>query len=218
MPTQDKIFVKEGDNWFIRNNCEPGREFEALGYLRHQPDFKPKKILDIGCSNGKKLGQILNLYGRLAQGFGLDPSRLAIKNGQKEFPRLKLRHGFSHDLSFFKDDSFDLIIMSFVWHWIDRKKLLQTVSEVDRVLKNKGRLIILDFAPPFSCKVKYHHLPRQKVYTFKQPYWDIFAATQIYSLAYLEEFQHDKKAGFDNRNLCKMAVLEKRIESNYLLI
>lgn len=218
MPTQDKIFAKEGDKWFTRNNYETGREYEVINYLKLQNYFKPKNVLDIGCSNGKKLNQILILYSKKIRCSGLDPSKLAISKGKKEFPGLELHQGFSHDLGIFKDDCFDLIIMSFVWHWIDRKKIFQTAAEVDRVLKNKGRLIVLDFAPPFPCKVKYHHLPKQKVYTFKQPYWDFFTASQMYSLIYLEEFQHDNNARLDNRNLCKMAVLEKRAEGNYPLV
>ena len=85
-------------------------------------------------------------------------------------------------------------------------------------MKNRGRLIILDFAPSFICKTEYHHLPGQEVYTYKQPYWELFTASQIYSLVYLEEFEHNKKAELENRNLCKIAVLEKRIDNNYLLV
>lgn len=220
MSTQDEIFLSEGDNWFRRNDYTSSDVYEVLEYLKSNADFLPNKILDIGCSDGSKLNEICNFYlskNLKTEGCGIEPSKVAIEEGTKRFPNLNLNMGFSHDLDMYTDNHFDLVILSFVFHWVDRTKLFKTFSEIDRVLKNGGRLIIQDFAPPFHCKVKYHHLPDQEVYTYKQFYWETFTASQLYSLLFLKEFQHNKKNVLDNQNLSKIAVLEKRIDENYVL-
>ena len=77
-------------------------------------------------------------------------------------------------------DAYDLVIATFVFHWIDRKSLLASAAEVDRVLKAGGYLIIGDFAPFTPKKVRYHHRPDVEVYTYKQDYAALFLATAGY--------------------------------------
>lgn len=216
MITQDEIFLKEGDSWFKRNEphlaVKRGDEifkfFESSG-------LRPKRILDIGCSNGYRIAALVKKYG--GQGYGLDPSMAAVKSGRKKFPKIKLRRGNSHNLSAYQNYFFDLIIISFVFHWVDRTKLFLTISEIDRVLDNNGYLIIQDFSPIYPCKVKYHHLADKEVYTYKQSYEKIFVASNLYTTILEKEFLHNSVEGINNRNLCRMAILQKRQQFNYPL-
>jgi ubiquinone/menaquinone biosynthesis C-methylase UbiE len=214
MQTQDQIFKEEGNEWFKRNkeaiNNHPRNRI--TDYV-NQVGLKPKKILDIGCSNGYLLNALTKITG--AEGHGIEPGKNAIKDGETEFPNLKFKEGFSHDLSEYQDNSFDLVVTSFILHWVDRSKLLQTVAEIDRVLSEKGHLIIQDFDPTYPCRTKYHHLPTEEVYTYKQQYWNIFTSSFLYNEIFLQEFLHDKNDEFINRNFCKLVVLQKRKQLNY---
>jgi len=88
---------------------------------------------------------------------------------------------------------FDLIIVNFVFHWIDRTNLLRSVAEIDRLLVDGGFLIIGDFFPSNLTKVRYHHLDDEKVYTYKQNYAGIFTASGLYHPVCLITADHSSK-------------------------
>lgn len=216
---QDDIFLKkEGDQYFKRNRCglRSSVDDHLLAYVA-QSGWRPKRILDIGCSNGYKLHEFISLRPD-CEGYGIEPSQLAIEDGIQRFPELKLSIGVSHDLKKFSENLFDGVLLSFVLHWVDRCKLLQTISEIDRVLTEGGLLLIKDFAPLYPCKTKYHHLNEFDVYTYKQEYWNIFLASHMYRLLYIEEFTHGQVDSLDNQQLCKFAVLEKNSNASYPLV
>lgn len=218
MPTQDEIFLTEGDSWYQRNKSALAMKGQdrIADYVRAHK-LGQKAILDIGASNGWRLNLIAPSTN--AELHGIEPSSDAVKDGNELFPRLKLTQGVSHDLSAYKDAFFDLVIVSFVFHWIDRARLLRTISEIDRVLSDFGHLVIQDFDPGFACKTAYHHLPDQSVFTYKQPYWEIFTASRMYSTVASQEFAHDDSvAEFNANNLCKMVILQKRGNASYPLI
>ncbi|OGQ05081.1 MAG: hypothetical protein A2W61_03095 [Deltaproteobacteria bacterium RIFCSPLOWO2_01_44_7] len=215
MNDQREIFKTEGDNYFCRNKetLEKAQNNDVVEYLKWS-GLKVGRILDVGCCFGHVLHLIKSTFPD-TELFGFDPSWEAIGYGKKMYPDLHLRQGFAHDLSHYEDGSFDLVVISFVLSWIDRALLLKTVAEIDRVLKNNGHLIIRDFAPSGPCKVEYHHLPGQGVYTFKHNYWQIFSSTQLYTIIYEHEFLHAPGDELKNENVCKFVVLQKRPELNY---
>ena len=107
MPTQDEIFTKEGDAWFERNDYEPTQDYEVLEYFKTRPDYKPKKVLDIGCSDGSKLNKLNNFFNNTNIDFyGIEPSQLAVNKGKERFPGLNLAQGYSHDLKLFPHPGF----------------------------------------------------------------------------------------------------------------
>jgi ubiquinone/menaquinone biosynthesis C-methylase UbiE len=133
--------------------------------------------------------------------------------------------GVSHDLSAFPDASFDIVTVSFVFHWVDRSKLLQTVSECDRVLKDGGLLAIQDFFPAAPQRRMYHRNPELGVFTYKQVYSDIFRASNIYTSVFRMNFLHpnaehmawdrrdDTLKGGDDHGF--LEVLKKDLNGNY---
>lgn len=172
---QDKIFKQsEGDNWFKRNK-------KALIKKRLRNDLvlkviklfniKPKKTLELGCANGYRLNYIKNKYN--SKCYGLDCSNKAIVCGKNRYKNLSLYCGGVEKLNF-EDSFFDLIIIHFVFHWVDRKLLKKAISEADRVLKDKGVIIIGDFYPLYPVKKAYHHIKDKKVYTYKDDYPGMF--------------------------------------------
>lgn len=217
---QDEVFLKkgEGDAWFRRNESHLRGNTTSIvsAYLSRQR-VRSKQILEIGCSNGYLLAP---LAARGATAWGIDPSLRAIADGRKRFPDLNLVRGISHDLSRFADSQFNIVILSFVLHWIDRAYLLRTIAEVDRVLKTGGLLVLQDFDPDTKHKIPYKHRKDEHMYTYKQRYAELFLASGLYSEKKILQFDHHdntkvKRIAEKGNDSCMMASLRKIGSANY---
>ncbi|PKP60155.1 MAG: class I SAM-dependent methyltransferase [Candidatus Altiarchaeales archaeon HGW-Altiarchaeales-2] len=220
MKTQDEIFKEfEGDGWFDRNKDKIGAKESVSSDLPIKLidlyNLKPKKCLEIGCSNGWRLDEI---YKRInCECIGIEPSKKAVDEGRKKFKNIQFFNSTADSIPL-DDASVDLLIINFVFHWVDRKTLLKTVYEIDRILKDKGYLIIGDFYPDYPTKVKYHHLPDENIFTFKQNYTDIFISTSCYKMiAFLSGHHETHKLTIDVDSNSRMmtALLQKDINFNY---
>src|SRR3990170_3003377 len=178
--SQDGIFAEfEGDRWFGRNR-------EALERFDPQDDpplrlmdlygLRPRRVLEVGAANGLRLATIARQGG--VRAVAVEPSAQAVTDGRARFPEVEFVRGEAHAVPL--DASFDLIIANFVFHWIDRARLLGSVAEIDRLLEDGGFLMIGDFCPPHPTRVAYHHLPEHRVYTYKQDYAAPFLASGLY--------------------------------------
>jgi len=196
MENQKEIFATaEGDQWFLRNQesykknkNENGTIIQSLQDL----EIKPKKILEIGCSNGTRLHNFNVVFG--AECFGIDPSTKAIENGKKEYPSIVLQVGTADALPF-ADNSFDVIIFGFCLTWCDRKLLFKIASEADRCLSDNGYMIINDFYPSFSYKNVYTHT--SGVFSYKMDHAKMFSWNPVYTEIFNTVFTH---GGFEKRN------------------
>ncbi len=99
-------------------------------------------ILDFGCGAGE-FSKIIKHDN--CNFIGLDPSLKMLKKGKSTNNFLKYANGYGENLPF-KKDSFDYIISGFVFR--NLKDAGKSLSEIKRVLKPKGKLIILDFIWP----------------------------------------------------------------------
>ena len=112
MSTQDEFFsLGEGDNYFDRNvdfYTTETEENNLFTVLSNCENFKPKRSLEIGCANGKKVSMIAERYN--CESFGIDPSEKAIKDGKARFPNVRLSTGISSELKF-EDNFFDFVII-----------------------------------------------------------------------------------------------------------
>lgn len=177
---QDFVFAQsEGDNWFERNR----RALEAFDAKADLPlrlielyGLRPRKVLEVGAANGYRLAELAKA--REIEGTAVEPSADAIAYGRAKFPGIKFIQSSAAKIPL--EEKFDLIIVNFVFHWVDREKLLCSVAEVDRLLADGGFLIVGDFFPANFTKVRYHHLTEEEIYTYKQDYARIFLASGIY--------------------------------------
>jgi SAM-dependent methyltransferase len=193
--TQDEIFAaSEGDRWFDRNKddleqFDPQADLPLrLMDLYH---LRPRNVLEIGASNGVRLAAISERYG--ASVVAVEPSRKAIGGGKIKFPHIEFVQGTASTIPL--QESFDLIIVHSVFHWIDRTTLLRSVAEIDRLIVNGGFLIIGDFYPSNLIKVRYHHLTDQQIYTYKQNYAATFLASGLYHIVCLITWGHASPGG-----------------------
>lgn len=183
MKNQDDIFLKkEADAWYTRNarDLTPearGSRNDFVNKLISKHRLHPKKVLDVGSSNGWRL-EAMRRMNPHAQYTGIEPSARAVTAGKKQFPKIRLKRGVAADLPV-ADASADLVLAVFTFHWVARDTLLQSVAEIDRALRDGGHLIIVDFLPGAPRKNSYHH--RRGVFTYKADYGALFEASGNYS-------------------------------------
>jgi ubiquinone/menaquinone biosynthesis C-methylase UbiE len=191
--SQDRIFLQsEGDQWFLRNRgalSQDARMDPVLSLLELY-GLKPNSVLEVGAANGWRLAAIHQRYG--AKCVGIEPSEKAIEDGTKRFPEITLKRGLAHEIPL--QDAFHLVIVNYVFHWISRQTLFQSVAEFDRMIADGGYLVIGDFAPTYPMKRRYHHLPNEDVWTYKADYAAIFSAAGTYELISRMTYNHDTHA------------------------
>lgn len=187
---QDSVFIQsEGDRWFERNRMALN-SFDATADLPLKLielyKLRPERVVEIGAANGFRLATIHARTG--ADVVAVEPSARAILNGKASFPQVAFIRGSASAVPL--RESFDLVIVNFVFHWIDRATLLRSVAEVDRLVQDGGFLLIGDFHPSNCLQIRYHHLKNQDVRTYKQNYAAIFVASGLYHPICLVTGQH----------------------------
>ena len=204
----------EGDNFFKRNidninniNKNDDIIINNLNKIANLKNSTNLNILEIGCSNGWRLNELTkilpnNLY------FGIDPSVEAIKFGKHNFNNIKFNKTTCDDMSFYENEKFDVILVPFVFMYIDRNLLIKSIFEIDRVLKNNGTLIITDFYSNRQRKNIYKHI--ESTFIYKQNYFEIFLSTKNYFLKQLDSFTHNTSNNSDNYDdICFYVELKK---------
>ncbi len=161
-----KDFKEEGDKYFDRNVTEmEGFSGDIFSRYTESLPLKGKKVLEVGCSTGFRLSRLD------AECYGTDISIKAIEAGKKYYPTLNLQ-ALPSDILPFENETFDVVMVSYVFHWVLRNKLFTTFSEIDRVLKSGGTLLIQDFFPEEQKICSYHH--EEGLFTYKTFYSEIF--------------------------------------------
>jgi ubiquinone/menaquinone biosynthesis C-methylase UbiE len=110
------------------------------------------RVLEIGCGTGSLLTWIKRVHPGVTV-IGLDPDPKALARAHAKARRaavsIQLDEGFADQMPY-PDASFDHVFSSFMFHHLPRGAKEPTLREVRRVLKPRGRLILLDFAGPES--------------------------------------------------------------------
>jgi ubiquinone/menaquinone biosynthesis C-methylase UbiE len=217
MSQQTRIFLQgEADSWYRRNKkaLAARNTFHEIDVLcRTLATFKPemRSILEIGCGNGAKLHQLCEFFE--AEGRGIDPGADAVGDGNRSFAdagRIQLSVSSADRLPF-EDRQFDLVYFGFCLYLVDRDDLFRAVAEADRTLKRGGFLAITDFDPPQRHKRAYHH--RDGVFTYKQPYANLFSESGHYYLVSKHGFSHNTEHFTrDGDERISLAILYKELE------
>lgn len=185
-PTQERVFRDgEGDAWFERNRAGLTRERGEADWpvrllAQLDDDETAGSVLELGCANGWRLAQLKH-RGIGGRHVGVEISAKAIEDGRQQFDGLEFHQGSIVDVPL--DEKFDIVIVNFVLHWIDRSLLSRAIAEIDRLTKDGGYLLVGDFYPDSPVKRNYKHLEQEEVYTFKQDYPEIFRSLGTYKIA-----------------------------------
>jgi SAM-dependent methyltransferase len=193
---QEKTFKDgEGDAWYRRNRerLDEGREDWATRIIAALENRSAiRRVVELGCANGWRLAKLRPLFAPGCAFVGIDASAEALADGRRRFPQLELRQGMLSDVPL--QEPFDLAIVHFVLHWADRHTLSRSIAEIDRLVSWNGYLVIGDFLPDFPTKRRYHHLPQQAVFTYKQDYAQAFLGLGFYREIARLTFDHDRPA------------------------
>ncbi len=218
---QNLVFSEgEADRWYSRNKLS----FEKTGVTKGElpleieglcttlEPFKQElnKVLEIGCSSGKKLEAICNVLD--AFGEGLDPSQLAVDEGNRRLlgKDIRLVCGTSNQLPY-DSGLFDVVYFGFCLVWVDRQNLLMALAEADRVLRPGGFLAITDFDPGMKCKRPYIH--KEGIFSYKQDYSKFYTESGLYYLVSKQSFSHRQTFfDLDTVERVSLSVLYKELE------
>ena len=177
------IKKSEGDNYFLRNNKEIFVNDHCLDSLK-KINIRPKKVLEIGCSNGRSLNNYKNYLQRRkvkCECYGIDLSKKAIKDGRKKYNNLKFFNYSSLQLEKF-NFKFDLIICGFFLYLLDRDLIFRQFDLVHKKLNKNGFLLINDLQPLFPHINNNEHVKGLK--TFKMDYSHFLESSYLFKEIY----------------------------------
>ena len=119
--------------------------------LKMYPVHEDMNVLDVGCGTGTLLslyqGYTNNIYG-----IDLSPSMIHIA-GKKLGEKAKLRVGSATNMAF-RNDQFDLITCCLLLHEVSKRNRIGILKEVKRVLRQDGRILLIDYHPGPNNKLK----------------------------------------------------------------
>ena len=119
--------------------------------LLQQANIQPgQRVLDVGCGTGL-LTRIIKESIPNAQVTGLDGDEevLRIARDKSHDMDIQWDHALAFDMPY-PDNSFDVVLSSFVTHHLTNVEKVRTFQEVQRVLRPNGGFHIVDFGPPFN--------------------------------------------------------------------
>jgi SAM-dependent methyltransferase len=117
------------------------------------PEFKPRRVLDLGTGTGKNLAPYLDVYPDI-EGYGIDVAGPGLRYGHAQFEALGKPLFLSQQNAKntgFPDGFFDLIVSSFFFHEVPVAITKQILKENYRLLAPGGRLAHMELPP--NCEV-----------------------------------------------------------------
>ena len=105
-------------------------------------------VLDVGCGTGTLALEVARSVGRTGRVCGIDPSAEQIARAHAKAARrrapVEFQKGVIEQLPY-SDATFDVVLSTLMMHHLPAPTKRQGLSEIARVLKPGGRLVIADF-------------------------------------------------------------------------
>ncbi|MBH0113340.1 class I SAM-dependent methyltransferase [Novosphingobium sp. YJ-S2-02] len=187
------------------NNDDMGRS--VVNYLkRNMPDFKPKRILDMGCTVGHSTLPYKELFPE-AEVWGIDVGGPCVRYAHARAAGMGLDVNFAQmnaEETTFADEEFDLVVSHILLHETSGKAMPRVFNEAFRVLKPGGLMIHADL-PPFDLMDPFtQFILDNETWYNNEPFWGAMREMDQIDLA--------EKAGFDREavrfDTAPMAVME----------
>ncbi|MBM4191851.1 MAG: methyltransferase domain-containing protein [Gammaproteobacteria bacterium] len=131
-----------------------------LAYLREKyPDFRPKKILDLGCAIGNSSVVWARAFPQ-ARVHGIDVAAPVLRYAHARAEALGVAIDFSQqnaEKTDFPDSSFDLVLSHIVLHETSRSALPKILRECHRLLSPNGLMLHLEIPRGKTIIEKFMH-------------------------------------------------------------
>ncbi len=139
------------DTFLIRGWLRELRQ-KTASLARLQPG---DKVLDVGCGTGTLAIEVQQRVGATGRAFGVDPGAQQIARARSKAARrnlpIEFKIGVIEHLDF-PDQTFDAVVSTLMMHHLPDDLKRQGLSEIARVLKPGGRLVIADFKRPENAQ------------------------------------------------------------------
>lgn len=150
---------------------------QAIGkwLLEQNSDFKPRRILDIGCTVGHNAVPLAQAYPE-AEVIAIDVARPSLRYAHARAKALGVNNiqfvqANAEDLSDYSDQSFDLITTSMFLHETSHQAMPKILKNINRLLKPGGLMLHLE-QPQYEGMDLYQQFIRDWDSFFNnEPYW-----------------------------------------------
>ncbi len=164
---------KYDDNIFFQKYSQMSRsqqglsgagEWETLRKLL--PDFKDKRVLDLGCGYGWHCIYAMEHGASSVVGVDISHKMLEVAKEKTHFPQVEYKCCAIEDVEF-PEESFDVILSSLAIHYVADYEIL--VKKIYRILKSGGKLVFTVEHPVFTA---YGTQDWHYICTFAMPCYD----------------------------------------------
>ena len=137
--------------------------------LKTYPPEKGMHVLEVGCGTGLNL----RLYQKKeCKVYGIDTSGSMVKAAVRKLgEQAEIHLGDASDMKY-SDNSFDLVIAMLTLHEMQESVRQKVMGEMVRVMKTRGRLLLVDFHSGSIC------FPQGYLYKAIIPFFEISAGKE----------------------------------------
>ncbi len=187
------------------DNDDMGRS--VCNYLkRHKPDFKPRRILDMGCTVGHSTLPYKEYFPD-AEVWGIDVGAPVVRYAHARAQAMGYPVNFAQmnaEETTFEDGYFDLVVSHILLHETSGKAMPRIFNECERLLAPGGLMIHADL-PPFDLMDPFtQFILDNETWYNNEPFWGAMRDMDQIQLAESAGFPHTQ-VRFDT---APMAVME----------
>lgn len=137
---------KYDDNIFFQKYSQMSRSQKGLAgagewetLKKMLPDFKGKRVLDLGCGYGWHCIYAMENGASSVVGVDISHKMLEVAKEKTHFPQVEYKCCAIEDVEF-PEESFDVILSSLAFHYVADYEIL--VKKIYRILKSGGKLVL----------------------------------------------------------------------------
>lgn len=146
-----------------------------------RPAFRPRKVLDLGCTTGGNLLPYLEVFPD-CEGYGVDVGAPLLRYAHARAESLGLRVHYSQqnaEQMDFPDDAFDIVCSSFFLHEHAPAVSRRVFQEARRVLKPGGVMVHMELPPAALTDPYYSFYLDWDAYYNNEPHYAAFRALDL---------------------------------------
>jgi ubiquinone/menaquinone biosynthesis C-methylase UbiE len=146
--------------WLLTGRSDRAFREQLLG-LAHLT--AGESVLDVGCGTGTLAIAAKRQVGASGRVCGIDASRAMLARATSKAAKAGVGVSFEHAIVEalpFAEAQFDVVLSTLMLHHLPRKLRQQCAQEIRRVLKPRGRVLVVDFGAPQPRSGLIAHLHR----------------------------------------------------------